>query len=332
MECNCLPKSESTCLCLPIQERSVHGANCSHEKYLPTTIKVLGAAVVFLSVVVAYLIIQTNQLEKTLQRLQNNEEAQVYLAQRPLFEPKSILYGQKKSSEINRNLEYRREKRNGRWRNQVRAELSEIKRELNKLVNTTIRNLEDGIMKKVVHLTMSSSMTQDTLKSPVNNIEGCYNRKHCFRWSDPESIYSSTFDYIRDNAYNMPVAIKVRSPGIYLVYAQVAVNGPERGYEPSVGFETVLVHGGNEKTLIKSYITQDNRGQAYYDITVGEYPFDTVNHMGMFKLECDDYIMIRPIGDPTFIYTNTEASYFGVVQINPARALLHGDYSCNTQE
>ncbi|XP_062586638.1 uncharacterized protein LOC134248243 [Saccostrea cucullata] len=126
----------------------------------------------------------------------------------------------------------------------------------------------------------------------------------------------------------MPVAIKVRSPGIYLVYAQVAVNGPEQGYEPSVGFETVLVHNGTEKTLIKSYITQDNRGQAYYDRRAGEHPFDTMNHMGMFKLECDDYIMIRPIGDPTFIYTNTEASYFGVVQINPARSILYGDYSC----
>lgn len=60
--------------------------------------------------------------------------------------------------------------------------------------------------------------------------EICRNGKHCLRWSNPESIYSRTFDYLKDNAYDMPVAIKVRSPGIYFVYAQVAVNGPLQGY------------------------------------------------------------------------------------------------------
>lgn len=58
----------------------------------------------------------------------------------------------------------------------------------------------------------------------------CRGGKHCLRWSNPESTYSRTFDYPRDNAYDMPVAIKVRSPGIYFVYAQVAVNGPQQGY------------------------------------------------------------------------------------------------------
>lgn len=88
-----------------------------------------------------------------------------------------------------------------------------------------------------------------------------------------------------------------------------------------------LIFGGIPQTHLTF-----SRGGVYYGHGHGENPFDTINLMGTFKLLCDDYIVIRPIGDPKLVYTNTEASYFGVVQINPARSLLHGDHSCNPQE
>lgn len=131
--------------------------------------------------------------------------------------------------------------------------------------------------------------------------------------------------------------------------------------DPSVGFETVLVRGNTEKILIKSYITQDNRFvqskflpvSKYHSVNVsviqwllsvrfrgGEYggfainvsPFDTINQMGTFKLLCDDYVFIRPIGNPALVFSNTQASYFGVSQINPARALLNGNHGCNARD
>lgn len=37
------------------------------------------------------------------------------------------------------------------------------------------------------------------------------------------------FDYVKDG-YNKPVAIKVLSPGIYTVYAQLAISGPDTRY------------------------------------------------------------------------------------------------------
>lgn len=311
-------------MCLPIKERSCCGDNSSHGPL----IKILLFVVIILSLAVTYLFIQTHQLNDALHKLQMQDASMHHNVQ--IQELIKTL--EQSTPDIYMNFEQKREKRNGRWRNEVREEIRIMKEHISNIVNTTIPNLEAGIMKKVVHLGMSRDMTQDILHAPVNNIDVCRGGKRCLRWSNPESTYSRTFDYPRDNAYDMPVAIKVRSPGIYFVYAQVAVNGPQQGYEPSVGFEAVLVRGTVNKTLTKSYITQDDRGQVYHGAGHGEHPFDTINLMGTFKLLCDDYIVIRPIGDPKLVYTNTEASYFGVVQINPARSLLHGDYSCNPQE
>lgn len=100
MECNCLPKLESTCSCLPIQESSTCGANCSHGNYTSNLMKVLGTAVLLLSVATGYLLIQTHQLNKSLQKLQINDETQSYLAQEGRFPLKSKIYMQQKSSEI----------------------------------------------------------------------------------------------------------------------------------------------------------------------------------------------------------------------------------------
>lgn len=315
-------------MCLPIKERSCCGDNSSHGPL----IKILLFVVIILSLAVTYLFIQTHQLNDALHKLQM-QDASMQNGQHHNVQIQELIKTLEQSTpDIYMNFEQKREKRNGRWRNEVREEIRIMKEHISNIVNTTIPNLEAGIMKKVVHLGMSRDMTQDILHAPVNNIDVCRGGKHCLRWSNPESTYSRTFDYPRDNAYDMPVAIKVRSPGIYFVYGQVAVNGPQQGYEPSVGFEAVLVRGTVNKTLTKSYITQDDRGQVYHGAGHGEHPFDTINLMGTFKLLCDDYIVIRPIGDPKLVYTNTEASYFGVVQINPARSLLHGDYSCNPQE
>lgn len=316
-------------MCLPIKERSCCGDNSCHGPL----IKILFFVVIVLSLAVTYLFIQTHQLNDALHKLQM-QDASMQNGQHHNVQIQELIKTLEQSTpDIYMNFEQKREKRNGgRWRNEVREEIRIMKEHISNIVNITIPNLEAGIMKKVVHLGMSRDMTQDILHAPVNNIDVCRGGKHCLRWSNPESTYSRTFDYPRDNAYDMPVAIKVRSPGIYFVYAQVAVNGPQQGYEPSVGFEAVLVRGTVNKTLTKSYITQDDRGQVYHGAGHGEHPFDTINLMGTFKLLCDDYIVIRPIGDPKLVYTNTEASYFGVVQINPARSLLHGDYSCNPQE
>lgn len=311
-------------MCLPIRERSY----CSDNSSQGPLIKILVFVVIILSFAVTYLFIQTHQLNDALHKLQLHD-ASVQNGQHHNVQVQELIKTLEQSApDIYRDFEQKREKRNGRRRDEIRK----MKEHINNIVNITIPNLEAGVMKKVVHLGMSRDMTQDILHSAVDNIEICRNGKHCLRWSNPESIYSRTFDYLKDNAYDMPVAIKVRSPGIYFVYAQVAVNGPLQGYEPSVGFEAVLVRGAVNKTLTKSYITQDNRGGVYYGHGHGENPFDTINLMGTFKLLCDDYIVIRPIGDPKLVYTNTEASYFGVVQINPARSLLHGDHSCNPQE
>lgn len=313
-------------MCLPIRERSTCGDNSSHG----ALIKVLVFVVIILSIAVTYLFIQIYQLNDALQKLQIHDESMQNGQPNNVKVPKFSKTLEQSTQDIDIDFEQRREKRNGRWRIQIRQDIREMKEHISNIVNTTIPNLEAGIMKKVVHLGMSSTMTQDILHAAVDNIDGCRDGKHCLRWSNPESIYSRTFDYPRDNAYDMPVAIKVRSPGIYFVYAQVAVNGPRQGFEPSVGFEAVLVRGGNKKILTKSYITQDNRGEVYYGPGLGEHPFDTINLMGTFKLLCDDYIVIRTIEDPKLVYTNTEASYFGIVQINPARSLVHGDPSCNS--
>ncbi|XP_022342907.2 uncharacterized protein LOC111136383 [Crassostrea virginica] len=326
MECNYLPKSESTCLCLPIPGKSASGDNFSHG----TVVRVLGLVVLLLSLAVLYLFLQIHQLNRTLDSLH------VQGASSQVQNNENFRWNLKKSLEedahnSDRNIGVDRVKRNGRWRIQIRNEVSEMKRQIDEIVNITIPNLQAGIMKKVVHLEMSSSMTQNILQLPVNSIVGCHN-KQCLRWADPESTYSSTFDYMKDNAYDMVVAVKVRSPGLYFLYSQLAINGPRQGADPSVGFETVLVRGNTEKILIKSYITQDNRGGEYGGFAINVSPFDTINQMGTFKLLCDDYVFIRPIGNPALVFSNTQASYFGVSQINPARALLNGNHGCNARD
>lgn len=51
----------------------------------------------------------------------------------------------------------------------------------------------------------------------------------------------------------------------------------------------------------------------YYGVGYGEYFFDIINLMGIFKFLCDDYIVIRFIGDLKLVYINIEVFYFGVV-------------------
>lgn len=54
-------------------------------------------------------------------------------------------------------------------------------------------------------------------------------RTPCMRWDTPNAEFQYMFDYVKDG-YNKPVAIKVLSPGLYTVYAQLAISGPDTRY------------------------------------------------------------------------------------------------------
>ena len=55
-------------------------------------------------------------------------------------------------------------------------------------------------------------------------------KRGCFRWLNPDNIYRNSFEYEKDNENNKVFGIKIRSPGIYRIYAQVGINGPEQGW------------------------------------------------------------------------------------------------------
>ncbi|XP_056004861.1 uncharacterized protein LOC125657908 isoform X2 [Ostrea edulis] len=159
-----------------------------------------------------------------------------------------------------------------------------------------VRSLEAAIVKNIVHLTMSNNMNDTILYSRVNNIANCTEHRGCIRWDSPLAEFQYSFNYIKDGN-NMPVAIKIRSPGMYTVYAQLAISGPDltNTFDPIVGFEIVLLRGTNERILSKGLVTQDQRGRRYHNIVRRQHPVDTVLILGTFKFFCDD-MLIAPQG------------------------------------
>lgn len=85
-----------------------------------------------------------------------------------------------------------------------------------------VRSLEAAVMKKIVHLRMNQEMNDTVLYSRVDNFGHCpgNSRTPCMRWDTPNAEFQYMFDYVKDG-YNKPVAIKVLSPGLYTVYAQL---------------------------------------------------------------------------------------------------------------
>uniref|UniRef100_K1QMH9 THD domain-containing protein n=1 Tax=Magallana gigas TaxID=29159 RepID=K1QMH9_MAGGI len=150
------------------------------------------------------------------------------------------------------------------------------------------RSRRPAVMKKIVHLRMNEEMNDTVLYSRVDNIGHCPGNspKPCLRWDTPNE-FPHMFDYVKDG-YNKPVAIKVLSPGIYTVYAQLAISGPDTStrFDPIVGFEIFLIRGPGKFTLTKGLTTQDQRGRRYHNTEHRQV--DTVFVMGTFKFFCDD--------------------------------------------
>lgn len=191
-----------------------------------------------------------------------------------------------------------------------------------------VRSLEAAVMKKIVHLRMNQEMNDTVLYSRVDNIGHCPGNspKPCLRWDTPNE-FPHMFDYVKDG-YNKPVAIKVLSPGIYTVYAQLAISGPDTStrFDPIVGFEIFLIRGPGKFTLTKGLTTQDQRGRRYHNTEHRQV--DTVFVMGTFKFFCDDMVYVSLL-DSTNLSYRSDASYFGMIQGNPASALIEGNHACD---
>nr|XP_022336044.1 uncharacterized protein LOC111132517 [Crassostrea virginica] len=197
-----------------------------------------------------------------------------------------------------------------------------------------VANLEEivvsinaAIYKPVVHLTMSSAMNNSVLYSRVDNIGYCSSNIACLRWDSPREEYREAFHYVKDK-YNMPVAIQVRSAGTYNVYAQLAINGNDQSlhYDPTNGYEVVLVRGQQDHVLTRGLVTQDGRGRRYNNTP--NKPLDTVPVFGTFPFLCEDMVYVRLLDHSTVSYNNM-ASYFGMSRVNPTSALSGVDYSCD---
>ncbi|XP_062567513.1 uncharacterized protein LOC134229743 [Saccostrea cucullata] len=217
-----------------------------------------------------------------------------------------------------------RERRSNRMR--LRRRVTAVENRFAEL-NCTIKIIKAAILKRVVHLAMSNTMDSTLLYSRVDNIANCSSNAGCLRWDNPLEEFRDSFNFIKDG-YNLPVAIKITSPGIYNVYAQLAISGPElsNSYDPTVGFEIVQVRGLRENTLSKGIVTQDQRGRSYH--TINRKPVDTVLTQGTFKFYCDDAIYVRLLRDTEISY-RSDISYFGIQQVNPATNLEYEDHSCD---
>ncbi|XP_061194519.1 uncharacterized protein LOC133202679 [Saccostrea echinata] len=194
-------------------------------------------------------------------------------------------------------------------------------------LNCTVEILKAVILKKVAHLAMSNSMNRTILYTRVDNIANCSSNAGCLRWDNPLEEFKDSFTFIKDGN-NMPVAIKITSPGIYYVYAQLAISGPDlsTSYDSTVGFQIVQVRGQREFTLSKGIATQDQRGRRYQNINSKPFPVDTVLAQGTFKFYCYDMIYVRLMGN-TEISFGSDTSYFGIYQVNPANNPEYEDHS-----
>lgn len=95
------------------------------------------------------------------------------------------------------------------------------------IVNTTVRERQD-----IVEISAISIIVKEREYARILFIQGhCPGNspKPCLRWDTPNAEFQHMFDYVKDG-YNKPVAIKVLSPGIYTVYAQLAISGPDTRY------------------------------------------------------------------------------------------------------
>ncbi|KAK3094825.1 hypothetical protein FSP39_006747 [Pinctada imbricata] len=210
------------------------------------------------------------------------------------------------------------------------AQVDRSRRRRHRRDRRSLRNrLFGAILKQVVHLRGSTEVNSQATRNPVHGVSGC-GGSGCFRWSNPDYIYTTNFDYVRDHSLNKVVGIKISSPGVYLIYSQVGVNGPRQRTDPSVGYETVKTDSsGRTIVLMRTFITQDERGRRDGMFS----PHDSINQFGVFKLHCDDTVIVRqdtPAGNnpPDFIFDD-EQSFFGIVQINPTNGALDGNYDCN---
>lgn len=192
-----------------------------------------------------------------------------------------------------------------------------------------VRSLEAAVMKKIVHLRMNQEMNDTVLYSRVDNFGHCpgNSRTPCMRWDTPNAEFQYMFDYVKDG-YNKPVAIKVLSPGLYTVYAQLAISGPDTSlsFDPIVGFEIVLSREQHKYTLTKGLATQDQRGRRYHN--TDNRQVDTVSVMGTFKFFCDDMVYVSLLDSTNVSYRN-DTSYFGMIQGNPTSALIDGNHACD---
>lgn len=192
-----------------------------------------------------------------------------------------------------------------------------------------VRSLEAAVMKKIVHLRVNQEMDDTILYSRVENFEHCPGNSAtpCMRWETPNAEFQYMFDYVKDG-YNKPVAIKVLSPGLYTVYAQLAISGPDRSsrYDPIVGFEIALIRYQQKYTLVEGLATQDQRGRRYHN-TVNRQ-VDTISVLGTFKFLCDDMVYVSLL-DSTNVSYNKDTSYFGMIQVSPTSALIQGNPACD---
>lgn len=211
-----------------------------------------------------------------------------------------------------------RKRRSGR---QVRSRVTDLE--------VKVRSLQAAVMKKIVHLRMNQGMNDTVLYSRVDNFEHCPGNSAtpCMRWDTPNEEFQYMFDYVKDG-YNKPVAIKVLSPGLYTVYAQLAISGPDTSsrFDPIVGFEIFLVRQQQKYTLTKGLATQDQRGRSYHN-TINRQ-VDTVSVMGTFKFFCDDMVYVSLLDSTNVSYQN-DTSYFGMIQGNPTSALIQGNHACD---
>lgn len=185
----------------------------------------------------------------------------------------------------------------------------------NAFKNSEPKNLEDKFMQN-----LSRKRRSRRRHCPGNS------PKPCLRWDTPNE-FQHMFDYVKDG-YNKPVAIKVLSPGIYTVYAQLAISGPDTStrFDPIVGFEIFLIRGPDKLSLTKGLTTQDQRGRRYHNTEHRQV--DTVFVMGTFKFFCDDMVYVSLL-DSTNLSYRSDASYFGMIQGNPASALIEGNHACD---
>lgn len=210
----------------------------------------------------------------------------------------------------------RRDSRQSRRRRGRRATLNhlEYSTERHRLAINKIIN------RPAIHMRGSSSDITTIQNEIFDNGE----RGNIFQWQHRDPNYPNpSFRYIH-NAQDSTVivAIIITNPGLYLVYSQVIIQGPEREYDPAYGLETIRRPPFQEpEVLLKSHVTQDGRGGTYPNIAGynGRRPMDFINQMGMFELECEDTIYIRkPSQSSGGHYPRLpEQTYFGLELIKP---------------